>query len=328
VLLGCGLIGGGLSEPAAAQGVVRERETRITGPRGRSIDRQVEIERRPGGVERQVQIRRPGGTLYRDTVIQRGGPGPGLMGRGYLPRPWPIVERNVFVGPRVGPSWSFGLMAAPMFTIPFWPQPAPPPVAVVPPAVVPAPGVVAASPPRNPAQNAPLDPVALAAQRLQSHHAGSRREGAETLGRLGDPRAVPALVNTLKYDSSKDVKKAAALALGEIGGHDAEVVLERCIIYEKKDDVRDAAAVALRRLRDRRQAVAATPPPTAADNAAEGYAVPRLPETSPPPRSQSSPFRPAPRSEAPALDGPADEAIPSDVERTPPPPPTPVGPSR
>ena len=143
-----------------------------------------------------------------------------------------------------------------------------------------------------PAANpSPLDPVALAAQRLQSFHASSRRDGAQTLGRLGDPRAVPALVHALKYDSSKDVKIAAAQALGQIGGTDAEVVLERCIVYEKKEEVRDAAALALRRLRDRRDAMAASAassrPESRLSPSASGSqaSVPRLPSPSAPPAS-------------------------------------------
>ena len=40
-----------------------ERDTTITGPRGRSIERQVEIQRNPGSIDRQVQIKRPGGNV-------------------------------------------------------------------------------------------------------------------------------------------------------------------------------------------------------------------------------------------------------------------------
>jgi hypothetical protein len=179
----------------------------------------------------------------------------------------------------------------------------------------------------------PLDPVAIAAERLQSHHAGSRREGAQTLGRLGDPRAIPALVNTLKHDSSKDVKIAAARALGLIGGHEAEVVLERCLIYEKKQEVRDAAAVALRDLRARERARATASPARGTESGASRVdsgsgVVPRL-STPTRPGGLPSPFSSRTPAEEPPLDGPAagaTEAAPSATERVPPPPPTPVAP--
>ncbi len=85
-------------------------------------------------------------------------------------------------------------------------------------------------------------------QRLQSFHSNNRKDAAYTLGRLGDPRAVPSLIHVLKYDSSKDVRIASAIALGEIGGSDAAVALERCAIYDHKEEVRKAATTALDRL--------------------------------------------------------------------------------
>jgi hypothetical protein len=292
-----------------AQTARSEREAKITGPRGRTIDRRLEIDRGPGTLERHLQIQRPNVTLQRDFQLQGGGRGVGFGGGGFG-GPM-IVQRNVFVAPRPSSSWSFGFMAAPLITFPFW-QPAPPPVVVAPPPVV-----VAPQPPTTVAQPSPLDPVALAAQRLQSHHASSRRDGAQTLGRLHDPRAVPPLVHALKYDSSKDVKIAAALALGEIGGRDVELVLERCIIYEKHQEVRDAAAQALRRLRSQ----------PVSDASVISSEVPRL--SSPSSGSRPALTRPSPRNSSvePQLDGPGAGAEPSDTDRVPPPPPTPVKPS-
>jgi HEAT repeats len=307
----------------SAQTVQRERETVITGPRGRSVDRRIEVERGPGTYQRQLQIQRPGGTLQRNYTLERV---PRVAG-GFVPRTGTIIQRNVFVSPRPSSSWSFGLMAAPILTFPFWP-PAPPLPTVVagPPIVIaPRPGMVAPQVPS--AQPSPLDPVALAAQRLQSHHASSRKEGAQTLGRLGDPRAVPPLVYALKYDSSKDVKMAAATALGNLGGAEAEVVLERCIIYEKKEEVRDAAAVSLDHLRRHKDAMASSARPDHDHD--EGRSQPQVPRLSPaPPSSRSTPFRPRPRPMNPPLDGPGPEGEgqPSDGERIPPPPPTPVQP--
>jgi hypothetical protein len=316
-----------------AQTVVREREATITGPRGRSIDRRLEVERGPGGYERRLQIQRPGATLERDFRIQPGPRGSFAAG-GWGPRPM-VVERNIFVGPRPGPSWSFGFMAAPILTFPFWQSPPPPPVVVAPPPVVAAPpGNGAAAAPGTAAQPSPLDPVALEAQRLQSHHASSRRDAAVALGRLGDPRAVPALVHVLKYDSSKDVKIASATALGQLGGSEAEVVLERCIIYEKKQEVRDAAATALQHLRENSVVVrgpsrGSSSPVTQTGPGQGGTTstVPRLSAPLPAAGTLSSPFRARPPAEEPALDGPSADGSPSSgAERVPPPPPTPVEP--
>jgi hypothetical protein len=197
------------------------------------------------------------------------------------------------------------------------------------------PGVVAAPPgngmavaPGAAAQPSPLDPVALEAQRLQSHHASSRRDAAAALGRLGDPRAVPALVHVLKYDSSKDVKMASATSLGQLGGSEAEVVLERCIIYEKKQEVRDAAAVALQRIREQKGVVPT--PPVEQAGTGQGWTsstVPRLSAPPPAAGTRSSPFRTRPPAEEPALDGPsANASTPPAADRVPPPPPTPVEP--
>src|SRR5262245_34751377 len=49
--------------PLAAQ--VFEREAEITGPGGRTIQRQVRRERAPGQLTRELTIQRPGGTLHR-----------------------------------------------------------------------------------------------------------------------------------------------------------------------------------------------------------------------------------------------------------------------
>ena len=106
----------GLCDPATAllHAQVVERDTKITGPRGRSINRQVDIERGPGTFQRQVQIQRPGGTLERSTTIQRGWGGfPGGGFGGFRPLPF-------FPGPRPVTSWGLGITAAPIITIPFF----------------------------------------------------------------------------------------------------------------------------------------------------------------------------------------------------------------
>jgi hypothetical protein len=319
---------------------VVERETKVTGPRGRTIDRRVDIERGPGTFQRQVQIQRPGGTLDRSTTIQRGWGGfPGGGFGGFRPLPF-------FAGPRPVTSWGLGITAAPIITIPFFAGGGG--GAVAGPGMggagmgiagggVAQQGGVPGGPQGAAAQPNPLDPVALAAQKLQSYHASSRRDGARELGQLGDPRAIPPLVHVLKFDSSKDVRAAAATSLGELGGSEVEVVLERCIIYEKKQEVKDAAAAGLRLLRERRAAdpqagqfapapLTRSAPPASLYQTQQSE-VPRLTTPLPSPDPRSSPFRTQPGSQAPSLDGPSsDPPAPSDGERVPPPPPTPVKP--
>ncbi len=336
-----------------AQAVSRERDVRVTGPRGRTIERRVEVDRGPGYVDRQVQIQRPGGSLTRDTRVVGGPPGPRFgPGPGFGPRP------PVFMPHRPSPAWGFGtgmglglgmgmglgMATAPVIVAPLWQQPVMPPVIVTaPPAVVVRqPSVVVA-----PAAVDPLDPVALAAQRLQSLHGGSRREAAQTLGRLGDPRGIPPLVDALKNDWSKEVRITAAHALGEIGGSEAEDVLERCIVYEKKQDVRDAAAAALHMVREKNAAARASIPtetviksrvePSRPTSPRPAYrpmttspAAAAAATTVPPPPAPgvSSPLQwePAPHADEPALDGPAadPEDQPAGQDRIPPPPPSPV----
>jgi HEAT repeat protein len=93
-----------------------------------------------------------------------------------------------------------------------------------------------------------FDPVADALKRLQSNHDNSRRDGALTLGRLGDARAVPALMQRLRFDEDTDVRAAAAYALGDIGDPQARPALERAAMYDRKKQVRDEAALAIGRL--------------------------------------------------------------------------------
>jgi hypothetical protein len=115
----------------------------------------------------------------------------------------------------------------------------------------------------------------------------------------------------LKYDTSKDVRIAAAIALGEIGGTEAAVALERDAIYDHREEVRKAATTALERLNAKAQAA----PPTVM--APRSSLPPRPPVTSTP-----SPFQESPGSTGPPLTEPASE--PAAQELVPPPPPTPV----
>jgi hypothetical protein len=264
--------------PARGQIVEQQRDATITGPRGRSIQRDTTIERGPGFIDRQINIKRPGGTFQSNTLIQRapsvvrgGGFAPAGRPGGWGWGPRPFIGREVIINNGGGPaSWlaplavglgSFGVgmfagsaLASSSSPPPPPPQPvyvAPAPAYVIQPApgtvYYPQPAVVPAQPAQAPQPPAP-DPVAEAVLRLQSHHANSRREGASTLGRLHDPRAIPALVERLKNDNDVDVRIAAATALGEIGDPRAAIYLERVTIYDKKQKVRDAAALALTRL--------------------------------------------------------------------------------
>ena len=260
-LLGC-VVGA-----SAASAQVAERDTRLTGPKGRTIERSIRTERGPGFVDRKIEIKRPGGTLTRETRL----PQPG----GYAPRPGPpggpprsriierdvVVERNVFVerppliAPFVAPFLSFSFGAPP-------PPPPPPPVVYIPepvyiaaPMVVAQPPVVVTAPaysqtPGPPVALEPTMPLAVAdaVGRLASLHHQSRRDGALTLGNLGDDRAVAPLIDRLEHDFDREVRVAAAWALGEIGDPRAAVVLQRAALYDRRQEVRAASATAYQRL--------------------------------------------------------------------------------
>jgi HEAT repeats len=301
-----------LALPLSGQTI--ERDTTITGPRGRTLDRQVEIQRKPGSVSRDIQIKRPGGTFERQVQVQRS---PAGVRRGPLiPGPWPRppwIPRTVVIG-QPAPAFGFGLLAAPMLNFSFGgggggfggggPG-------------VPFRGGGPAGPPGGPAP--PPDEVALMAQRLQSFYSNNRKEAAYTLGQLGDPRAVPSLVHVLKYDYHKDVRIASAIALGEIGGSESAIALERSSIYDHKEDVRQASATALERL----NAKAKSAPPTSS-HVVRPRAVPVPPDPTTP-----SPFRGRETTGEPAAETPAaiSEPTPAQADpgaNQPPPPPTPV----
>ena len=57
-----------------------------------------------------------------------------------------------------------------------------------------------------------------------------RRETAYALGKTGDPKAVPALINALDRDREAGVRGAAAVALGEIGESSAVPALAEAIV--------------------------------------------------------------------------------------------------
>ena len=107
---------GGIVSGSLALGQTIERDTTITGPRGRTINRQVEVQRGPGGIDRSVQIQRPGGTFDRQVQVQRS-----PAWRPPLGGPWPRpawFPRPVVVG-APAPAFGFGLLAAPMLNFSF-----------------------------------------------------------------------------------------------------------------------------------------------------------------------------------------------------------------
>ena len=316
--LACAMLGLTLSGVVAqAQVVEREVDTKVTGPRGRTTERDIKVERGPGFVDRQVEIKRPGETIIRDTRVQAfpggGRPGPGPMVPRY--RGGPRFVENVVVA---GPPVVSGFIGLPALSFMFG---APPPPPVV---VAPAPGVVV---PSAPAQPQPFDPFNDAMGRLKSFHGSSRRDGALTLGRLRDPRAVPALNERLEHDFDKDVRIAAAHALGEIGDERGAVALERAIITERwHKDVREAAREALARIPKpgqvpTRSSKGQPSQPSQPMDSSVGPVPPPLPTpppTSNPPRTT---VPPTPSTSTETDPGARPESVPSDQ---PPPPPVPV----
>lgn len=272
-----------------AHGQVIDRGASVTGPGGRTVERQVRRERRPGELSREITIQRPAGTIHRELDLQRGGTMPprggvpasfGAIGG---PRPNVYIERNVFVEPPVprfgvSPFFSF-FFGAPPLPIPppvvFMPAPPPPPVVVVErqPYAVPVPAATA-----PPAQVPAFDPYSDALGRLNSRHDNSRRDGALTLGRIGDPRAVPALIDLLQSDRDPDVRTASAQALGAIGDPRAAPALETAALQDRRREVRQAASQSYARLP---RAVAA-PPNSSDPDAPVPVPVPPPPTPMPP----------------------------------------------
>jgi HEAT repeats len=232
-----------LASLADGQVVETERDTKVTGPRGRTIERDVKVERGPGFVNRQVEVKRPGETIIRDTTIRNvpgGRPiGPGFGGPRYFGGPRfvenVIVQRPPVVSAFVGlPALSFvfggggggGGGGGPVM----------------------GGGGVGGGPPSGHQPPPAFDAFADALDRLKSFHGSSRRDGALTLGRIGDPRAVPALNERLEHDLDKEVRAAAATALGEIGDERGAVALERAVIHDHRNEVREAAKLALTKI--------------------------------------------------------------------------------
>lgn len=236
------------------------RSFQVTGPAGATYRRELQIERGPGQLSRQIEIERPGGAKYAGSVqATRAVPRAG----GPAPRGPVVVQRNVTVnrfGP--GPGWGWGPPQVGGSSLAFFfGAPPPPPIVSVPVVVPVAPPVVYAPAPvpphvvvmeperfRQEPETIVVDPVGESLKRLASHHDNSREAGARELGRLGDARAVPALMDLLRNDADADVRTAAAEALGAIGDPQAAGYLKRAAVYDRKPKVREAAKRALQRL--------------------------------------------------------------------------------
>jgi hypothetical protein len=183
-----------------------------------------------------------GGPVFveRDVIVNRGG-GLGPVGSFAVP----------FVGGLVGAAVGNALTS-----------PRPTPVVV---GAVPAPGYVPAQPvpvPAPIAQAAPGDLVPTEVERLKSWNGNTRVEAAMVLGKLGDPRAVPHLVHTLRDDHKDEVREYSAWALGMIGDPQGRAYLEVASTNDSKRKVRDAALKALARMDQ--VAAMPTPPPSPA----------------------------------------------------------------
>lgn len=334
----------GLLPAESLRGDEIEKKRSVTGPRGRTVEREVKVERRPGSVERNISVDRPAGSYQRDLSIQRGPmgglqrnltvqkPGGAVVQREFsakrdgmsgprtsmmvpsrpsllsVPVPFPDPY-PVYVGrsPRVNWGLNFGLGAAGVLA-------PPPPVIVSPAPIVVSPAPIIVEPAPTPTIIVPqpiqvvVDPVAEQIGRLASHHDNSREEAARVLGRQGDPRAIAPLMERLKMDKDADVRRAAAESLGLLSDPSSITILERAAIYDKNQAVRDASLRSIQRLR----IVAQRPKQVVEFVAPAEPSHRRVPEvTAPaslPPRTVAPPPRPQPPVDDQLLD---DEPTPS-----------------
>ncbi len=97
----------------------------------------------------------------------------------------------------------------------------------------------------------PLNPdeLEMILRLLNDPDAQVKREAVNSLGKLGDVRAVPELVRLLKQDESSAMRQASAYALGRLCDEtNRKIILDALIEASKKDktiEVREAAAFSL-----------------------------------------------------------------------------------
>ena len=80
----------------------------------------------------------------------------------------------------------------------------------------------------------------------------NRREMVDSLGEIGDPVAVPALIERLQHDEYVPVRAQAARALAKIGRVDALPALEGAAHQDTEESVAAAAREAIALLRSGR----------------------------------------------------------------------------
>jgi hypothetical protein len=288
-----------------------ERDTTITGPRGNSITRSITGQRVGPYIDRSVTVTGPrGNSVTRNTEIfaPRGGYGP----RGFVGGPAVVVGGAPVIGLGLGvvPGVNMFFGGGGGYGGPPGPGAPPPPTYYNPP--IPYPASTAAlqaaaagtpqptPPPPPPPGTHVVDPVAENMGKLSSFHGNVRREGAITLGKYGDARGVPSLIDRLQHDMDKEVRMAAAWALAEIGDSRAMVPLETARQFDKRAEVRAVAEKSIARL-PRESVVQQSPTqhPMQARVPSTSQAVQRWQASAPAPAPGPAPFESTPTATTP-----------------------------
>jgi HEAT repeats len=243
----------GVVAPSLVHAQSFERDTTITGPRGNSITRSITGQRVGPFVDRSVTVTGPrGNSITRNTEVfaPRGGFGP----RGFVGGPPVVVGGLPVIGIGLGVVPAFNVFVGGGGVGLGGPPGPPPPTYYNPP--IPYPASTAAlqaaasgTPQPTPPPGAHVvDPVVENIGKLSSFHGNVRREGSITLGKYGDARGVPSLIDRLQHDNDKEVRMAAAWALAEIGDQRAMVPLETARQFDKRAEVRAVAEKSVARL--------------------------------------------------------------------------------
>ena len=98
-------------------------------------------------------------------------------------------------------------------------------------------------------QSRVIDPVFDSLSRqLRDILPDRRREAAFAMGQLRNPRAVPLLLERLRVDLNKNVRKASVVALSQIPDPSIPGYLERVAIYDPNAEVRQLASNLMKKL--------------------------------------------------------------------------------
>ncbi len=87
----------------------------------------------------------------------------------------------------------------------------------------------------------------MSVNKLKDSDSTVRRNAAETIGAMGDEKAVDSLIAVLK-DHNRFVRQEAVRALGKIGGARALEALTQALVEEKDEFVKDSIKKAVERL--------------------------------------------------------------------------------